>query len=272
MTLLYMATTVTLATMIKTFVLFSNVPGRPGLRFNLDKCKFRCTRIAFFGHIVGAEGLQPDPRKIDSILSMDPSSSLTDLQTFLGMVQFVSRFIPNLATAAADLWGLTKQTSDFIWGPEHQSAVDRIKQLITAPKALQYFDSAQPVTIQVDASQRGLGAVLLKANGPVEFASKLLSEIESRYSNIEREMLAVLFGLEKFHYYAYGRPVVVESDHKPLEAIFKKHLASSPPRIARMMLRIQKYDAQIKYVPERTYPSLTPFQGSVPVTMKLSKV
>ena len=94
-----------------------------GLRINLDKCKFRCTRISFFGHIVGAEGLQPDPRKIDSILSMDPSSTLTDLQTFLGMVQFLSRFIPNMAPAAADFWGLTKKTSEFIWGPEHQSAV-----------------------------------------------------------------------------------------------------------------------------------------------------
>ena len=136
---------------------------------------------------------------------------------------------------------------------------------------MQDVDNAQPITIQVDASQRGLGAVLLQANSPVEFASKLPSETESLYFSIKREMLAVLFGLEKFHYYAYGRPVVVESDHKPLEAIFKKHLASSPPRIARMMLRIQKYDAQIKYVPERTYPSLTPFQGSVPVTMKLYK-
>ena len=132
-----------------------------GLRFNLDKWKFRCTRIPSFGHIVATEGLQQDPRKIDSILSMDPSSTLTDLQTFLGMVQFLSRFIPNLATAAAALWGLTKKTSEFIWGSEHQSAVERNKQLITAPKALQYFDSTQPVTIQVDASQRGLGAVLL---------------------------------------------------------------------------------------------------------------
>ena len=127
-----------------------------GLRFNLDKCKFRCTCIPFFGHIVGADGLQPDPWKIDSILSMDPSSSLADLQSFLGMVQFLSHFIPNLATAAADLWGLTKKTSEFIWGPEHQSAVDRIKQLITAPTALQYFDSAQPLMIQVDASHRGV--------------------------------------------------------------------------------------------------------------------
>ena len=123
-----------------------------------------------------------------------------------------------------------------------------------APTALQYFDSTQPVTIQVDASQKGLCAVLLQANGPVEFASKLLSDTESRYSNIEREMLAVLSGLEKFHYYAYGQPVVVESDHKPLEAIFKKYLSSAPPHIARMMLRIQKYDAQIKFVPGKDIP------------------
>ena len=123
-----------------------------------------------------------------------------------------------------------------------------------APASLQYFDGTQPVTIQVYASQKGLGAVLLQANGPVEFASKLLTATESRYSNIEREMLAVLFGLEKFHYYAYGRHVVVESDHKPLEAIFKKHLSSAPPRIARMMLRIQKYDVQMKYVPGKDIP------------------
>ena len=179
------------------------------LRFNLNKFKFRCTQIPFFGHIIGAEGVQPDPRKIDFILSMDPSTSLSDLQSFLGMVQVLSRFIPNLASIAASLWALTKRTSEFVWSPEHQSATDRIKKAIVAPTSLRFFDSTQPVTIQVDASQRGLGAVLLQANGPVEFASKLLTAAESRYSNIERKMLAVLFGLEKFHYFAYSRPVVV---------------------------------------------------------------
>ena len=225
-----------------------------GLRFNLDKCKFRCTRIPSFGHIIGVEGLQPDPRKIDSILSIDPSTSLADLQSFLGMVQFLSRFIPNLISIAANLWALTKRTSEFVWSTEHQSATDHIEKAIVAPTSLQYFDSTQPVTIQVVTSQGDLGAVLLQANGPVEFASKLLTAAERRYSNIEREMLAVLFGLEKFHCYAYGRPVVVESDHKPLEAIFKKHLSSAPPRIARMMLRIQTYDAQIRYVPGKDIP------------------
>ena len=102
-----------------------------GLCFNLDK--FKCARIPFIGHVIGADGLQPDPRKIESKLSMDPSTSLASLQTFLGMVQFLSRFIPNLASIAARLWSLTKKTSEFVWSPEHLSAVDRIKKVITSP-------------------------------------------------------------------------------------------------------------------------------------------
>ena len=144
--------------------------------------------------------------------------------------------------------------SQFQWNPEHQAAVSKIKKLITDPSSLQYFDSRKPVVIQVDASTRGLGATLLQENGPVEYRSKLLTETEQHYSNIEREMLGIVHGLEKFHYYAYGRHVVIETDHKPLETIFKKNLASAPPRIARMMLRIQKYDIEIKYVPGKDIP------------------
>lgn len=123
-----------------------------GLQFNPKKCRIRCSCIPFLGHIIGADGLKPDPRKIESTLTMDPSSNITDLRTFLGMVQFLSRFIPDLTTMAADLWALTKSTSEFVWSPEHQLAVYRIKKAITAPKSLQYFDSDKPVTIQADAS------------------------------------------------------------------------------------------------------------------------
>ena len=189
----------------------------------------------------------------DGRWKMDPSSNLADLQSFLGMTQFLSRFVPNLASLSANLWDLTKK-SDFQWGPEHQSAVDNIKHAITSAGSLQYFDSTKPVTIQVDASPRRLGATLIQDKGPIEYRSKLLTETETRYSNIEREMLAVVHGLEKLHYYAYGRHITVETDHKPLEAIFKKHLSTAPPRITRMMLRIQKYDVEIKYVPGREIP------------------
>ena len=225
-----------------------------GFRFNADKCKIRCTEIPFFGNIISASGLKPDPQKIEAITNMDPSPSLADLQTFLGMVQFLSRFVPQLASLSACLWDLTKKDSEFQWGPEHQLAVDKIKQAVTSANSLKYFDSTKPVTIQVDASTRGLGATLFQDQGPIEYRSKLLTETEARYSNIEREMLAVVHGLEKFHYFAYGRHVTVETDHKPLESIFKKHISSAPPRIARMMLRIQKYDVEIKYVPGKDIP------------------
>ena len=143
---------------------------------------------------------------------MDPSTSLNDLQTFLGIVQFLSRFIPNLASVAAVLWDLTKSSSEFQWNPEHQETVAEIKRMITSPGSLQYFDASKPVTIQVNASTRGLGATLLQDKGPVEYRSKLLTETEKCYSNIDREMLGIVHGLEKFHYYAYGRHVTVETD------------------------------------------------------------
>ena len=196
------------------------------LRFNPDKCKIRCTELLFFDPI-SASGLRPNPRKVKATANMDPSTCLADLQTFLCKTQFLSRFVSNLASVSAILWDPTNKSSEFQWGPEHQSAVQQIKELVTSPNSLQYFDSSKSVTIQVDASQRGLGAVLIQDKGPVEYRSKLLTETETRYSSIEREMLAIANGLEKLQYYAYGRHVVVESDGKPLEAIFKKHLSNA---------------------------------------------
>ncbi|KAK3730998.1 hypothetical protein QZH41_006643 [Actinostola sp. cb2023] len=225
-----------------------------GLKFNPDKCVIKSTSIPFYGHILSANGLKVDPSKVEAINALDPSSSLPDLQSFLGATQYLSRFIPHMASVAAPLWDLVKKSSEFVWSPEHQAAVDKIKQAIAAPTSLKYFDSKKPVVVQVDASQRGLGAVLLQDNQPLAYSSKLLTDTERRYSNIEREMLGVVHGLEKFHYYCYGRPVVVQTDHKPLEAISKKHLASAPPRIARMLLRIQKYNAQVTYIPGKDIP------------------
>ena len=225
-----------------------------GVKFNPDKCFVKCTSISFYGHTLSADGLAPDQSKVEAISCMDPSTKLQDLQSFLGATQYLSKFIPGLANMAAPLWDLTKKTSEFIWGPEHEKAVNNVKRAIVSATTLKYFNKTKAVKIQVDASQRGLGAMLFQDEGPIAYASKLLTSTESRYSNIEREMLGVIHGLEKFHYYVYGRHVTVETDHKPLEAICKKHLASAPPRIARMLLRIQKYDVSVIYVPGRNIP------------------
>ena len=117
--------------------------------------------------------------------------------------------------------------------------------MITASPVLAYFDPEKETRIQVDASKNGLGATLMQDGKPVAFPSKSLTETQKAYAQIEKELLAILFGCEKFHEYLYGRKVIVESDHKPLEAITKKPLASAPHRLQRMLLRLQKYDITV---------------------------
>ena len=103
---------------------------------------------------------------------------------------------------------------------------------------LAYYDRTQPLTIQTDASEYGLGAELLQNNRPIAFASETLTNVETRYANIEHECLSVVFGLEKFHTFIYARHITVYIDHKPLEMITKKQIHAVPPRLQRMLLQL----------------------------------
>ena len=140
-------------------------------------------------------------------------------------------FVPQLAELTAPLRDLMKQDVDFQWNAPHQEAFAKIQDVIYFQTTLVYFDRNKETTIQVDASSRGLGAVLLQDNEPVACASKSLTETECRYANIERELLAVVYGCERFHTYICGSNFVVETDHKPLEMISLKNLTPAPPRL-----------------------------------------
>ena len=117
-----------------------------------------------------------------------------------------------------------------------------------------FFDGAQETTLQCDTSSFGLGAVLLQKRQPVAYASQALTEPETHYAQIEKELLSVLFWLEKFHAYTYGRHVTVEKDHKPLETIMRKSLHEAPRRLQRILPRLQQYDFNILYVPGKDVP------------------
>ena len=116
----------------------------------------------------------------------------------------------------------------------HQQCFEKVRDQICESATLRYFDPNKPTVIQVDASLRGLGATLMQNGAPVAYASKALSDAETRYANIEREMLAVVFGCERYHTYVYGKHFTVESDHKPLQMIHQKPLTSAPPRQQRI--------------------------------------
>ena len=219
-----------------------------GLKFNEDKMIMKCSEIPFFGHLIGKDGLRPDPAKVAAITAMQPES-LQSLQTFLGMVNYLHRYSPNIAHLTAPLRDLCKKNTEFIIGPEHEKAISDTKQAIGNATHLPYYDKKKDLVLQVDASQRGLGAALIQNKGPIAFASKSLTETESRYSNIEREMLGIVWGLEKFHHYVFGRSVKVQTDHKPLVSITRKNLVNATPRLARMLIRTQPYDIKVEYIP-----------------------
>ena len=220
-----------------------------GLKLNPDKCKIKQKKIKFYGVICGEDGVQPDPSKVSALKQMAPPTNKQELQAFLGLATYMGPFISDLSTLTAPLRELVKENSLFDWNSAHQQAFDAIKNAINAEAALAYYDPTKEVTLQVDASSTGLGAALLQDKKPIAFASKALTDTESRYANIERELLAVVYGCERFHTYLYGRSFIAESDHKPLEAIQLKNLMSAPPRLQRMLLRLQPYDVTIKYRP-----------------------
>ena len=219
-----------------------------GIVFNKDKLQFKRKEISFFGHTWTPQGVKPDNSKVAAIQNMKPPEDVKSLQSFLGLVNYLTRYSGRLATITAPLRELTKKDMAYIWGPEHEQAFNAVKEEVSTLGVLRYFDPQAETIIQTDASLKGLEAVLLQHGLPVCYASKALTDTEQRYSNIERETLGLVWGLERFHYFIYGKHCTVNTDHKPLEAIFKKKLSSFPARLQGFVLRALKYDITVKYV------------------------
>ena len=225
-----------------------------GLKLNPDKCCIKQEKIKFYGGICSGKGVQPDPDKVSALRKIEHPTNAQELQAFLGLATYMGPFIPSLSTLTAPLRELVKKNNIFEWSPVYQEAFETIKNEISEDTTLAYYDPRKEVTLQVDASTRGLGATLIQEGKPIAFASKALTDTEARYANIERELLAVVYGCERFHTYLYGRCFVAESDHKPLESIQMKHLISAPPRLQRMLLRLQPYDVKFRYRPGKQVP------------------
>ncbi|MEE4247439.1 MAG: RNase H-like domain-containing protein [Kangiellaceae bacterium] len=144
---------------------------------------------------------------------------------------------------------MLKKDVPFEWCEDHQHTFEILKESITELSLLQYYDPRKPTVLEVDASSKGLGACIVQEGKPVAFASKSLSSAEKNYSNIERETLALVFGVTRFHTYLYGTSFIVNSDHKPLEDIWKKPLHDMPPRLQRLLIKVQGYDMDVRYKP-----------------------
>ncbi|XP_005108371.1 uncharacterized protein K02A2.6-like [Aplysia californica] len=207
-----------------------------GLVFNSEKCTIKTQSITFFGATYTPEGVHPDPDKVNDSKAMPAPTSKKELQEFLAFVTYMSPFINNMAEKAAPLRELLKKDSFFIWGEHHQKCFHALKDAVSENATLVYFDTGTTPTLETDASIQGLGVTLLQHDKPVAYASKTLTDAETRYACIERELLAIVYGVERFHTYLYGQKFLVRTDHKPLVMILDKHLVRAPPRLQQMLL------------------------------------
>jgi hypothetical protein len=218
-------------------------------KFNLTKCEFGKNKISFMGHILSKEGVSIDPKRITAITNFTEPKEKKDVQRLLGIVNYMSKYIPNYSEETQPLRDLLKKDVVFRWEDHHRNAFQKIKNSLVKSQVLKFFNPAKNITVSVDASLNGLGACLLQDNLPVSYASKALNDSQKNQAQITKELLAIWFGLSKFHDFVFGRKVTVETDHKPLLAIINKPLCKAPARLQRILLALQRYNFHLVYKP-----------------------
>ena len=224
-----------------------------GLTLNPEKCVFRMPQLTFMGYLLSRKGIGPTESHVEAVVQAKEPTNAEEVRSFLGLVNFSARFIPNLASITEPLRELTRKGVPFKWGAEQKVAFETLKSNLGRAETLAYFDRNAEVTkLITDASPVGLGAVLTQVQEGQErviaYASRALTGVERRYSQTEREALGLVWGCERFHMYLYGMEFTLLTDHKPLETIYSTSSRNSA-RIERWVLRLQPYKFRVQYVP-----------------------
>ena len=243
-----------------------------GVTLNPDKCEFNKEKLTFLGHVISKEGIAPDPKKTTAICQMKAPSTVSELRRFMGMVNQLSKFSPQVAEVSKPLRELLSVKRAWLWGPRQEEAFVKIKEVLSQPTVLAHYDPTRETKVSADASAYGLGAVLLQRHDegwkPVTYASRSMSETESRYAQIEKEALAATWASEKFSEYLIGKQFHIETDHKPLVPILStKSLDQLPPRVLRFRLRLMRFHYTIAHVPGKfLYTADTLSRAPLPCT------
>ncbi|CAM8929111.1 unnamed protein product [Rhodiola kirilowii] len=218
------------------------------LVLNYEKCHFMVTHGIVLGHIVSQEGMEVDKAKIDLIMTLPYPSTVRDIQSFLGHAGFYRRFIKDFSKKALPLSTLLQKEVPFEFTNACKEAFDDLKKALTSTPIIQTPDWGKPFEIMCDASDFAVGAVLGqkidKKAGVIYYASRTLDSAQRNYSTTEKELLAVVFALEKFRSYLLGATVIVYSDHAAIRYLMRKKEAK--PRLIRWILLLQEFDVQIR--------------------------
>lgn len=192
----------------------------------------------FFGFKISADGIGRDDKKVDAVKNARAPQNPAEVRSF---------------------GQLTRSAIEWEWSEAQQEAFDRLRVILTGDCIVAHYDQSAVTELKVDASPVGLGAILLQRRGdnvqPVAYASRTLTDVERRYSQTEKEALAVVWACERFHIYLYGKPFTLYTDHKPLEIIYNPR-SKPPPRIERWALRLQPYWFTIVHMAGKTKGTL----------------
>nr|XP_055073117.1 uncharacterized protein K02A2.6-like [Misgurnus anguillicaudatus] len=232
-----------------------------GLRVKKSKCEFGKKQIEYLGFVLDSKGLHPSPDKVTAIKDAPAPTCVKELRAFLGLVNYYGRFLPNQSTMAAPLYRLLRDNVTWEWKQSEQSAFEKCKDLLTDESVLVHYDPSLPLTLACDSSAYGIGAVLQHTmptgeERPVAYASRTLAPAEKKYSQIEKEGLALIFGVKKFHQYLWGRKFKMVTDHKPLLTLFGEHKSlptMAAARIQRWAIILSAYDYHIEYCPSEKH-------------------
>lgn len=226
-----------------------------GFHINKKKCSFLQDSIEYLGFVVDKEGVRTSPSKTKAIVDMPKPTNVSQLRSFLGMVNHYGKFVSNLTERLAPFYRLLEKEVQWKWTMECDRAFTSIKQILVSPLALVHYDPSLPLVLAADASNSGVGAVIYHrfpdgTERAIAHASKTLTPAEQKYAQIEKEALALIYGTHKFDQFLRGREFTLLTDHKPLVTIFgsKKGIpTTSANRLQRWAIRLMGYTYKIEY-------------------------
>lgn len=225
------------------------------VQLNRSKCQFFKGEIKYLGHLLGQQGIKPLQSKVEAIQKAPQPKNVSELKSFLGMINYYGKFVPNLASELSPLYALLHRSAEWVWDIKCEEAFQHAKKFLTGDHVLVHFDPTKPLILSVDASPYGLGSVLSHkmedgSERPIAYASKTLSAAEKNYAQIDKEALAIVFGVSKFHLYLYGKHFTLVTDHQPLTRILgpKSGIPTlAAARMQRWALLLAGYQYDIVY-------------------------